>query len=51
MEWITRLTAPINAAGNAAVAWLTDHKIQIGRWAKAGIDWLTANAAGLFDSI
>ena len=51
MEWITRLTAPINEGATAAVAWLTANKIQIGQWAKAGIDWLTANAAGLFDSI
>jgi len=31
--------------------WLTEHKIPIGQWAKAFVDWLTANAAWLFDAI
>ncbi len=31
--------------------WLTDNKIPIGKWAKALVDWLTDNAAGLFDLI
>ena len=31
--------------------WLEDHKIPIGQWAKAFVDWLTNNAAWLFDAI
>ncbi len=31
--------------------WLVDHKIPIGQWAKSFVDWLTANAAWLFDFI
>ncbi|MGF1626915.1 MAG: choline ABC transporter permease subunit [Alphaproteobacteria bacterium] len=31
--------------------WLTDNKIPVGRWAKAVIDWLTANGAWLFDGL
>jgi glycine betaine/proline transport system permease protein len=31
--------------------WLVDHKIPIGQWAKAFVDWLTAHAAWLFDAI
>ncbi|MEJ8572503.1 choline ABC transporter permease subunit [Microbaculum marinum] len=31
--------------------WLEDHKIPIGQWAKAFVDWLTAHAAWLFDAI
>ena len=31
--------------------WLVDHKIPIGQWAKAFVDWLTANAAWFFDFI
>ncbi|WP_436643575.1 choline ABC transporter permease subunit [Microbaculum sp. FT89] len=31
--------------------WLVEHKIPIGQWAKAFVDWLTANAAWLFDFI
>lgn len=31
--------------------WLTDHKIPIGAWAKALVDWLTDNAYWVFDGI
>ena len=31
--------------------WLTEDKIPIGKWAKAGVDWLTDNAYWLFDGI
>ena len=31
--------------------WLTQHKIPIGPWAKAVVDWLTANAYWVFDGI
>ncbi|MCT8972066.1 choline ABC transporter permease subunit [Microbaculum marinisediminis] len=31
--------------------WLVEHKIPIGQWAKAFVDWLTVNAAWLFDFI
>jgi len=31
--------------------WLTDHKLPIGKWAKAFFDWLTVNAAWIFDGI
>ncbi len=31
--------------------WLTDHKIPIGKWAKAFVDWLTDNAFWFFDGI
>ncbi|TCT09836.1 glycine betaine/proline transport system permease protein [Tepidamorphus gemmatus] len=31
--------------------WLTQHKLPIGQWAKDGVDWLTANAAWVFDGI
>ncbi len=31
--------------------WLTDAKIPIGPWAKAGVDWLTANGAWFFDAL
>ena len=31
--------------------WLTQHKIPIGSWAKALVDWLTANAYWVFDGI
>lgn len=31
--------------------WLTEQKIPIGKWAKAGVDWLTDNAYWLFDGI
>jgi len=33
------------------VDWLTQHKIPIGPWAKAVVDWLTANAYWVFDGI
>nr|WP_283776472.1 choline ABC transporter permease subunit [Stappia sp. WLB 29] len=33
------------------VDWLTQHKIPIGPWAKALVDWLTANAYWVFDGI
>jgi glycine betaine/proline transport system permease protein len=31
--------------------WLTDNKIPVGQWAKAVVDWLTANGAWLFDGL
>lgn len=31
--------------------WLTDHKIPIGPWARAFVDWLTDNAYWVFDGI
>ncbi|WP_306141171.1 choline ABC transporter permease subunit [Roseibium sp. MMSF_3412] len=31
--------------------WLTEHKLPIGKWAKAFFDWLTVNAAWIFDGI
>jgi glycine betaine/proline transport system permease protein len=31
--------------------WLTDHKIPVGRTAKAAFDWLNDNMAGVFDAI
>ncbi|MDQ0326090.1 glycine betaine/proline transport system permease protein [Rhodopseudomonas julia] len=31
--------------------WLTEHKLPIGALARDGVDWLTANASGFFDSI
>lgn len=31
--------------------WLTEHKIPIGQWSKAVIDWLTVNAALFFDAL
>ena len=31
--------------------WLEDHKIPIGKWAKAAVDWLTQNAAWFFDGL
>jgi glycine betaine/proline transport system permease protein len=31
--------------------WLTEHKIPIGAWAKAGIAWLQANGGAVFDAI
>jgi glycine betaine/proline transport system permease protein len=31
--------------------WLAANKIPVGRWAKAGVDWLTANAAWAFDAL
>ena len=31
--------------------WLTGAKIPIGAWARAGVDWLTANAAWFFDGL
>ncbi len=30
---------------------ITDNKIPLGEWMEAGVDWLTFNAAGLFDAI
>ena len=30
---------------------ITDHKIPIGQWSKAIIDWLTDNFEWLFDAI
>lgn len=30
---------------------ITDNKIPLGQWMEAGVDWLTFNAAGLFDAI
>jgi glycine betaine/proline transport system permease protein len=31
--------------------WLTENKIPVGQWAKAVIDWLTANGEWLFDGL
>jgi len=31
--------------------WITQAKIPIGKWAKAGVDWLTDNAAWFFDGL
>ncbi|WP_421981478.1 choline ABC transporter permease subunit [Roseibium sp.] len=31
--------------------WLTEYKLPIGKWAKAFFDWLTVNAAWIFDGI
>jgi len=31
--------------------WLTDHKIPLGSWMEAFVDWLTLNAASFFDAI
>ncbi|PTW59785.1 glycine betaine/proline transport system permease protein [Breoghania corrubedonensis] len=31
--------------------WIAEHKIQIGRWVSQLVDWLTDNAAGVFDTI
>ncbi|MBT00829.1 MAG: choline ABC transporter permease subunit [Oceanospirillaceae bacterium] len=31
--------------------WLTDHKLPLGSWMEAFVDWLTMNAAGFFDAI
>lgn len=31
--------------------WITEHKIPLGSWMEAFVDWLTFNAAGLFDAI
>jgi len=31
--------------------WLVEHKIPLGAWMKAFVDWLTDNAAGFFDAI
>ena len=33
------------------IEWLEDAKLPIGRWAKAGVDWLTANATWFFDGL
>ena len=31
--------------------WITEHKIPLGQWMEAVVDWLTSNATGFFDSI
>lgn len=31
--------------------WLTEHKLPIGAWAKAGVDWLTDNGGWVFDGL
>jgi glycine betaine/proline transport system permease protein len=31
--------------------WLTSYKIPVGRWAKAGVDWLQAHGGTVFDAI
>lgn len=31
--------------------WITEHKIPLGSWMEAFVDWLTFNAAGFFDTI
>ncbi|MEZ9621279.1 choline ABC transporter permease subunit [Vibrio sp. 10N.222.55.A3] len=30
---------------------ITENKVPVGQWMEAGVDWLTINAAGLFDAI
>ncbi|RJX71028.1 choline ABC transporter permease subunit [Vibrio sinensis] len=30
---------------------ITDNKIPLGQWMEAGVDWLTINAAGFFDTV
>ncbi|MFB9885287.1 choline ABC transporter permease subunit [Balneatrix alpica] len=31
--------------------WLTDHKLPLGRWMEAVVNWLISNGAGFFDAI
>jgi glycine betaine/proline transport system permease protein len=31
--------------------WLTEHKVPIGAWAEAGVEWLRANGRAVFDGI
>lgn len=31
--------------------WLSEHKIPVGKWAEAVVDWLTVNAAWFFDGL
>ncbi len=31
--------------------WLTEHKLPLGSWMEAFVDWLTMNASGFFDAI
>lgn len=31
--------------------WITEHKLPLGPWMEAFVDWLTSNAAGFFDAI
>jgi glycine betaine/proline transport system permease protein len=33
------------------VNFITDNKIPLGQWMETGVDWLTLNAAGVFDAI
>lgn len=37
--------------GAVGMDWLTDHKIPVGRTAKAVFDWMNANLAGVFETI
>jgi glycine betaine/proline transport system permease protein len=37
--------------GRDVLDWLTDHKIPVGRAAKAVFDWMNANLSGVFDAI
>ena len=30
---------------------ITNNKIPVGEWMETGVDWLTMNAAGFFDSV
>ncbi|MCG6489287.1 choline ABC transporter permease subunit, partial [Vibrio parahaemolyticus] len=30
---------------------ISDHKIPLGHWMEAGVDWLTLHASGFFDAI
>ncbi|MFG1491277.1 choline ABC transporter permease subunit, partial [Oceanospirillum sp. HFRX-1_2] len=31
--------------------WITEHKLPLGQWMEAFVDWLIGNAAGFFDAI
>ena len=31
--------------------WITEHKLPLGQWMEAFVDWLTFNATGFFDAI
>lgn len=35
----------------SGMEWLSGHKIPVGRWARALVDWLTENVAWLFDGL
>src|SRR5215813_5895778 len=36
---------------NQVETWITDHKIPVGDWAKAAVDWLLLHVGWLFDFI